>query len=194
MASPQSKSLRSQVLQQRRRLSTEFIHDASRAITNSVISLAEFQQARHIAAYFPFDNEVDTRFILEAAFNAQKKVFIPVLSEARTLRFAPYTQQAKLKMNCYGIPEPDCADDKLSGLSEMNLLIIPMTCFDKNCNRIGMGAGYYDRTLAQVSSHKPARIGLAYELQHVESTFPQAWDMPMDMVVTEQRIYHPLQN
>jgi 5-formyltetrahydrofolate cyclo-ligase len=189
MPGSQIKFLRSKVLHQRRKLSAETVQSASRAVTERLIPLAEFRRARFIAAYFPFDNEIDTRFILEAAFSGQKKVFIPVLSDRKLLQFAPYFPQAKLRMNRYGIPEPEYSAEQLVAAGTLDLLIIPLTCFDNRCNRIGMGAGYYDRTLAEINFRLPDKIGLAYELQRVESTFPQAWDIPMDIVVTEQQVY-----
>ncbi|MBN1378862.1 MAG: 5-formyltetrahydrofolate cyclo-ligase [Gammaproteobacteria bacterium] len=189
MSNPELKALRSQVLQQRRKLASHFVLDASRSATDKIISLVEFQNARKIGVYFPFDNEMDPRLILDSAYATGKNVFLPVLSEGKTLKFAPFSPEKKLVVNRFGIPEPECRENKLATAVKLDLLIIPMACFDKDCNRIGMGAGYYDRTLAQATAHMPVKVGLAYEMQRVESTSPQAWDIAMDMVITEQRIY-----
>jgi 5-formyltetrahydrofolate cyclo-ligase len=182
------KTLRSQILKQRRQLLSEFICEASKVAAATVTTLPEFLQAQHIATYFPFDNEIDPRFILESAFTT-KKVFLPVISESKILKFAPYFPQSQLIDNRYGIPEPKCSKNDLISVNDMDLLIVPLACFDKHCNRIGMGAGYYDNTLAQIDRRAPIKIGLAYEIQRVESTLPQSWDIPMDLVVTEKQIY-----
>ena len=190
MSSTQIKSIRAAVLQQRRALSPRFILDASRSAAARIDTLPDIQNALCIAAYFAFDNEIDPQPIVQTAIDSGKAVYMPVLGAGKHLHFAPYTPGTELTMNRYNIPEPRCPDDALLPVDEMDVLIIPMACFDKNCYRVGMGAGYYDRTLAHVSSRQPKKIGLAYEIQRVDSIEPQPWDIPMDMVVTEQRIYY----
>jgi 5-formyltetrahydrofolate cyclo-ligase len=71
----------------------------------------------------------------------------------------------------------------------MGVLVIPLVAFDSRCQRIGMGAGYYDRTLAGCGREMPVRIGLAYEFQQVTAIPARDWDVPMHKIVTENTVY-----
>jgi 5-formyltetrahydrofolate cyclo-ligase len=70
---------------------------------------------------------------------------------------------------------------------------MPLVGFDANCNRLGMGGGFYDRTLAYLRLRRcwrrPLLIGIAHECQRVERLETNTWDVPLDLVVTEERIY-----
>ena len=190
MSSTQIRSMRAAALQQRRALSAQFILIASQSAASQIYTLPDLQNARRIAAYFAFDNEIDPQPIVQTALDTGKEIYMPVLGAGKNLRFAPFVPGAELTMNHYGIPEPKCQSSALLTVGEMDVMVIPVVCFDENCYRIGMGAGYYDRTLAHTPAQIPKKIGLAYEMQRVDSTAPQSWDVPMDMVVTEQRVYH----
>ena len=72
-------------------------------------------------------------------------------------------------------------------------MIVPLVAFDSNCNRLGMGGGYYDRALAfkqtLSETHSPLLIGLAYELQKVNALEINSWDIPMDGIISETKTY-----
>ena len=81
--------------------------------------------------------------------------------------------------------------------TSLDAVIVPLLGFDPQCNRMGMGGGYYDRTFAHrrqaangnSADGLPLLIGTAFEFQCVDNVFPDWWDVPLDHVVTEQRIY-----
>ena len=75
----------------------------------------------------------------------------------------------------------------------MDLLFLPLVAFDTHGNRMGMGGGFYDRSLAFLQQKnglkKPVLAGLAHEIQKVEQLLTQNWDIPLDFVITEKQLY-----
>ena len=69
------------------------------------------------------------------------------------------------------------------------LIALPLTGFDARCHRIGMGGGWYDRTLAfrQQQAPPPLAVGIGFDVQEVPEALHQAWDVPCDAIVTETR-------
>ena len=69
---------------------------------------------------------------------------------------------------------------------------MPLVAFDRACNRIGMGSGFYDKALSKLdaSLSQTNLIGLAYDFQKVEHIESNKWDIPLDCVVTEKKVYH----
>ena len=78
-------------------------------------------------------------------------------------------------------------------LRSLDLILVPLVAFDANGQRVGMGGGFYDRTLgkARINStwKRPYLIGIAHELQRVPAIAVQPWDVQMDAVVTEAGVY-----
>ena len=122
-----------------------------------------------------------------------KDVFLPVLAPLKNqLYFEPYKPDSKMKTNRFGISEPDCLPAKWQSAQQMSLIFLPLVAFDKAGNRLGMGGGFYDRSLVHLSYRKvlkqPKLIGLAHELQQLESIKHEKWDIPVDQIITEKRI------
>jgi 5-formyltetrahydrofolate cyclo-ligase len=158
-----------------------------------------FQRARRIAAYWPADGELDPRPLLNDALARGKAAYLPVLGErigarpAVKLRFVRWIAGQTLRPNRFGIPEPARRGRHIRPARQLDLILLPLVGFDSTCNRIGMGGGYYDRTLAYLSLRRywrrPRLIGVAHECQRVDKIEPRPWDIPLDAVVTERRIY-----
>ncbi len=109
-----------------------------------------FKQAQHIACYLSINSEMETKYILEAIWRANKKCYLPILSIAKKgfLHFGKYTKESQLIRNQFNIPEPQCIKGHCDIPSQLDLVIMPLVAFDKHGNRLGTGAGYYDRTFA----------------------------------------------
>ncbi|KAA6187437.1 5-formyltetrahydrofolate cyclo-ligase [Thiohalocapsa marina] len=154
-----------------------------------------FRGARRIALYWPGDGELDPLSLLAQAAGQRRRWYLPVLRpHARgRLWFARYRADDRLRLNRYGIPEPTRRGRHLRGPQAMDLILMPLVGFDADCNRIGMGAGYYDRSLGFLPHRRhwrrPLLIGLAHECQRVEQLEPRPWDIPLDAVVTETRLH-----
>ncbi len=148
------------------------------------------QRARHIGIYWPMDGELDIRWLLKRF--ADKHFYLPVLpAEPHPhLRFRRWHGAPLSYRNRFRIPEP------LRGHSQsprqLDLVLVPLVAFDPSGARLGMGAGFYDRTFAfkrLLPGAGPTLIGAAHQLQCVSDLPTDSWDIPLDAVVTEERLY-----
>ncbi len=182
--------IRARMLAERKQISPQKAAEAAAAACRNLLQLPEFLRANHIAVYLAVNGEIGTEPLIRAAWLQNKKIYLPVLQSAGTLLFAPYNPDSQMRDNRYRIPEPEItAGQPALRSSVMDLLIAPLVAFDHDCQRIGMGAGYYDRTLAAEGSTKPFRIGFAYGFQQVTSIQAQDWDIPMHKIVTDDKIF-----
>jgi len=121
-----------------------------------------------------------------------KHCYLPVISKITNNRlgFTSYLKHEKLNINQYGILEPQICHQTPPWA--INLLLLPLVAFDNSGNRLGMGGGYYDRTLAYLQQRNhwqtPILMGVAYDFQKVSELSSRPWDIPMDGVVTESGI------
>ncbi|RYD86717.1 MAG: 5-formyltetrahydrofolate cyclo-ligase, partial [Sphingomonadales bacterium] len=116
---------------------------------------------------------------------------LPVLHGDGSLRFAPWRAGEALVTNRYGIPEPDVHPDAALPASDMAMLVLPLVGFDARCNRLGMGGGWYDRSLAfrQQAPAPPWLVGAAFAGQRVDAIDPEAWDVRLDAACCEDATY-----
>ena len=185
--------IRQQIRQQRAILQPDEIKKNSAQVMDYIIHFISFEAPLNIAFYLPHQGEVDPTPLIEHAWFEKNNCYLPALApKQRQLVFLNYTPESALVLNQYGIPEVSYRTDECCDTKLLDIVFIPLVAFDTACQRIGMGAGYYDRTFHFKLSDPhapPMLIGLAYEFQKVESIQPQPWDVPLNAVVTEQRIY-----
>jgi 5-formyltetrahydrofolate cyclo-ligase len=152
-------------------------------------------RARHIAVYWPSDGELDPWPVVDRMRGCRRRWYLPVLRPHTAFRlwFVRYRPGDRLRANRYGIPEPIRRRRDIHSASGLDAVLMPLVGFDAQCNRVGMGAGFYDRSLAflrgRLHWRRPRLIGLAHECQLVERLDPRPWDVPLDAVVTEERVY-----
>lgn len=157
--------------------------------------MASFLRARRLAAYLAADGEIDPSPLIARARMRGKRIHLPVLRPGPLPRlwFVEHRPGHPMRPNRFGIPEPRRRGRRLRLPGSLDLLLIPLVGFDADCNRMGMGAGYYDHTLAYLRGrrlwHRPLLIGLAHECQRVGHLDAEPWDVPLDLVVTEARVY-----
>lgn len=190
----QRTALRARVIAQRKALTDEQLQRAAHALSHLFESTPEYQQATAIAAYWPVRGEADARPLLERALIAGKRVYLPIVRADSTLLFAPYDADTPMENNRLGIPEPQVAAERLAAPRDLDLVILPLTAFDDAGNRLGMGGGFYDRSFAflrdEVRPH-PVLAGAAHEFQHSERLPVCDWDVPAQLVVTDERVHRP---
>jgi 5-formyltetrahydrofolate cyclo-ligase len=182
------KSLRKDVLTKRQALSPQEVGQKSDNIHKRLFQLKYFQDARVIMVYVDFRNEVKTTAIITNALNQGKRVVIPVCRDGGQLIPAEvYQFPEDLEPGTWGILEPKPGRLRPVEPGEIELVLVPGVAFDQRGNRLGYGAGYYDRFLAKTSPTATS-IALAYELQAVEDVFPVEHDMPVHYILTEDRL------
>lgn len=188
------KALRRHLRARRGALDAERRIAAQRAVHDQVVDLPLFRRAYRIAGYLADRGEFDPATILETAHALGKSVYLPVLNgRGQPMCFAPYRRGAALIPNRLGIPEPDVPPEQWIRPWELDLVLAPLVGFDATGQRLGMGGGYYDRSFAFLNEperpERPRLLGLAFELQKLPRLPSRPWDIPLDAVVTEQRIY-----
>ena len=184
-------SLRQTLLSKRRAILLDERQIAARTAAQLFIKTAYFTDSQYIACYFACDDEFDCLPIMKEIWRANKKCYLPVLSLSgeKKLEFVNYQLDDPLQHNQYNIFEP-VKREKFSE-KKLDVVLIPLVAFDLAGNRLGMGAGYYDRAFEFVRKNalkKPYLIGLAYEQQQVNVLPFDSWDVPMDGVLTEKEL------
>ncbi len=186
-------SIRTQKRQLRSQLTSQAQSANALGLASQVCRLKPFRSSNRIACYLANDGEIDPVHIIVAAWEMRKQVYLPVLSPFQSkLYFAPYTADMDMHLNRFGIAEPVCNPVNWLTAWQLDLMLLPLVAFDANGNRLGMGGGFYDRSLAyrqsRAHSLKPKLIGLAHELQHEPQLAINSWDIPLDMIATEERV------
>jgi 5-formyltetrahydrofolate cyclo-ligase len=179
--------LRGAAISQRNSLSRANCQSWSRAIQAKALRLPQYLAARSVALYSPVQNEVETEAILEDALGAGKQVFFPKLHRRDGAEFVQVISKRDLVAGRFGIAEPS-GTNVLSLGDCVNLAVfIPGVLFGRQGHRLGRGGGWYDRALAQLGN-RGFFIGLAYEIQVVDSLPAASWDQRVHYVITENRI------
>jgi len=184
--------IRSKLRLHRKQLSSDFVSHVSDAIAQEIIQFPDFLNSTHIAYYLADENEINPARIIDRARELKKSLYLPVFSAQNAIAFYPVDATTRFKKNKIGISEPISLEAPIDP-KKLDLLLIPLVAFDVQCHRLGRGAGCYDRalqfTLHTPKESRPILIGLAYEFQKLDNIIPQAWDVLMDYVVTENGIY-----
>ena len=179
----------------RRALSPSEQRQAARGLYRQLAQNPLFRRARHISLYLPTDGEIDPRLLLRAAQRRGKATYLPVLSAwPRTkMVFQRIRPGEKLKPNRFRILEPRANLARQRKVWTLDLVLLPLVGFDDVGGRLGMGGGFYDRSLAYMARRKtwrkPTLLGLAHECQKVERLAQASWDVPLQGTVTDKAWY-----
>ena len=188
--------IRKQVRLQRPQLSQQQRQHASQSIAQNLANTHLFRNSKRIAGFLSNDGEPDLTPLMQLAWKQKKLWHLPIigLPNVNHLWFAPYRKHDALVINRFGIGEPDMPLHETTRTFGLDLILMPLVAFDINGNRLGMGKGYYDRTLQflHLRRHwrKPRLVGIAYELQKFEQLPQQPWDIPLNAIVTEKSVYN----
>jgi 5-formyltetrahydrofolate cyclo-ligase len=140
-----------------------------------------------LASYFASDGELDPRPVNELVESAGGAVYVPVCGED-LLRFARYRDGSPTAPNRYAIPEP--VGVATVGADALDVIVVPLVAFDRHGHRLGMGGGWYDRTLGvDTRAPRPLLVGFAHDEQELDALTPQSWDVTMDAIVTPTRAW-----
>lgn len=175
--------LRQSMKAKRRSLTAAQQIQAAQSIIPQAISLIQSYNVSNIAFYLPFNGEISPLPLMTHLLNKHKKLYIPVLHPFTSgqLLFINYNSKTEFKLNRFGIQEPVLDVRNIIPLNELEMIFTPLVAFDKAGNRLGMGGGFYDRTLAQTKNI--ISVGLAHECQQVEQLPIESWDMPLTHII-----------
>ena len=181
--------LRNQLRQQIRKIRANLTalqqQQAEDSITQQALELIEERNAQHIALYLSFDGEISTEKLIKTLWAQGKQVYLPVLHpfNPNHLLFLRYLPDAPMLKNKFGIWEPKLNVQNVLPLDELDILFTPLVAFDKQGNRLGMGGGFYDRTLQHWQKSPFIPVGLAHQCQQVEQLPTEAWDVPLHQIL-----------
>jgi len=168
---------------------------AARALVAHLAATRLFRVSRRVALYLPNDGEIDPRPVMERLWRVNKICYLPILSRLQhdRLWFAPFTPDTPLACNRFGIPEPRVPARTWRRTKDLDLILMPLVAFDAHGNRLGMGGGFYDKSLAYLRQRsgwrKPHLLGLAHDFQRVDKLEACAWDVPLQGVATDRAVY-----
>jgi 5-formyltetrahydrofolate cyclo-ligase len=187
------RELRTALRRVRRDISPERRRHAAASLRR--VALAEGLLLNHlrIGFYSPTYEEMNLLPLLNQALWLGKACFLPIVPRRfqRHLGFSRLTSLSRWYLNRFGIhehwtPRPVRA-------WQLDLLFVPLVGFDDACHRLGMGGGFYDASLAYLRRRKvwrkPLLVGVGYECQKVTEIPADPWDMHLDAVITERKIY-----
>ncbi|WP_171257406.1 5-formyltetrahydrofolate cyclo-ligase [Acinetobacter towneri] len=182
-------TLRKQLRQQRRAVTPNQQQQAQQAVLQRLIRLPKFQYAKKVGVYLDAFGEIHTQRIIEYCFVQGKQVYLPMICNMnQQLVWVEISRHQyinkRFSHHPLGMKEPMASRGK--HVSHLDLLIMPLLACDKYGTRIGMGGGYYDRTLAS-APQRPYRLGIAHDFQLIHANLPRKnWDQPLDALLTPE--------
>ncbi len=150
-------------------------------------------QFQSIACYLPVGGEFPTHYLIQGLQRLHKKIFLPIVKNSRHIRhltFQHYHAQTPIRQNRFGISEPIPNPREQIPPPQLDLVTMPLTGFDDNGNRMGMGGGFYDHSfeflIKRQQTPRPFMLGLAFRIQECDKIDTRPWDIPLDGVLTEE--------
>lgn len=152
----------------------------SAGIMRKVEALPEFQQARVVLLYWSIADEVQTHAFVGKWY--KDKVLLLPCVDGDDLRLRQYTgPECMVAGEQFGIGEP--TGEEYKDLDKVELIIVPGVAFDRQCNRMGRGRGFYDRLLK--STPNALKVGVAFDFQMLDTIPTEPFDVKMDHVISE---------
>jgi 5-formyltetrahydrofolate cyclo-ligase len=189
-ADPRKAQLRSRLLAARSGLGTPGRADATARIHERLLTLPEVAEARVLIGYAAFGSEVSIDAVLGAALDRGAGVLLPWV-EGDELGIARIRDlAADLAPGWRGVREPRASGRRPARPDRVEAALVPGVGFDRRGNRLGYGGGHFDRLLARLSPQTPV-IGVAFDVQVLDSLPVERHDVPVDIVVTESVILRP---
>lgn len=177
--------VRNKIKELKNALSKEEIKDYSNKIYHNVLTSLSFDQYEEVYIYVSFNQEVDTSTIIDYLIQQGVKIGAPKIMDGH-MEFYYINDKNQLEPGFYGILEP--TTDRVADGNNI-LMIMPGLAFDLHGNRIGYGAGYYDKYLHEYHKKRIHKIALAYDFQIVEQIENNEYDVGVDGIITPTREY-----
>ncbi|MFC0322309.1 5-formyltetrahydrofolate cyclo-ligase [Gallibacterium melopsittaci] len=177
----QRQQLRQFIRKQRSALSIQQQLDAEQKIIAPVLEFLHTRPVKNIAIYLSFDGELSTKALIQTLWQQGYHLYLPVLHPFSdgNLLFLAYTPDTPLRKNKFSISEPKLDVTQVLPANQLDIIFTPLVAFDQQKNRLGMGGGFYDRTLENWQQKNFLPIGLAHQCQQVSEIPCEAWDIPL---------------
>jgi 5-formyltetrahydrofolate cyclo-ligase len=180
--------LRKSLLRKRKALPPPLRARLSRRIAHAVNRLPEFKSGARVAVYLPFGSEVDTSRVMQFALRRGVKLYVPLVVGLRRRKMLFVPLDPAIKPGTERTIGYRNVSRQLAA-RWFNLILVPVVGIDADGHRLGMGAGFYDRSLAfrrrRTRWRGPRTVALAFDCQRVDSVLPQSWDARLDAVISE---------
>lgn len=186
--------------------------DYSEALQKKLFQTPAYLNSKYIFTYVSFRSEVDTRNIIRQAIADHKKVYVPRV-EAKTMEFYKIIALEELVISSFGILEPVGEEENRykgqlnqeeevkdrnnlldhegrNALSYNKLMLLPGLAFDRNGNRVGYGAGYYDKYLTAYGETQFYKLALSYDNQLVANIPANRYDIKADAILTPTQLLY----
>ena len=153
---------------------------------NHIVEIFKKEKIRKkiIGGYYPVNHEVNDLQLLKELKENKFNISLPVIKKDFQMDFYKWSFSDPLKINKYGIPEPETKN-----ILYPDVILVPLVAFDKNLNRLGYGGGYYDRLIEKLSKKKRIiKIGLAFSFQKIDKVPINVYDQKLDYIVTNKYI------
>ena len=152
----------------------------------------EFLVDTRIAGYWAVAGEMPLHAAYAVLRSRDQQYFLPLITAASDLQFGAWSAGAALQANRYGIPEPVVPAGQLLAPSGLDVVLVPLLGFDRRGNRLGSGAGFYDRSFAFLRNAprpaQPVLVGIGYHFQEVGEIVPESWDVKLDFIATDREL------
>jgi 5-formyltetrahydrofolate cyclo-ligase len=190
--------IRQIIRQKRNALSLEQQSNAAKLISDKIIELVNPKDV--VALYLANDGEISPNQTIRHLQQNEVTTLLPVMHSFNKgyLNFQSYlctknSDKTIMVKNNFAILEPKLNAQQTYDLAKIDYIFMPLVAFDFNGNRLGMGGGFYDRTLSKIAEFesRPKLIGLAHDCQQVVELPKQAWDIPLDLIITPSKIIVP---
>ena len=175
--------LRKKILKIRKKFNTKNIQLNFKQIVK-ILKKEKITNQIIIGGYYPVNFEIDDLKLLRKFKKNKFNISLPIIKKNFQMDFYSWSFSEPLKINKYGIPEPEAKN-----IVFPDVLLIPLVAFDKNLNRLGQGGGYYDRLIKKLSKKKNIiKIGLAFSIQEIDKVPTNMYDQKLDYIVTNKNI------
>ena len=184
MQSDNKDKIRHKICKRRQGLGYADLEEAASGLAKQGKHCLALFKAKRILTYAPFAGEISPGKLLNTLPYSQ--LFLPRIVNYANSTMEFYSANGLAAANRYGIFEPSQGDPV--DATELDVFFIPLVAFDAHGNRLGMGAGFYDRALAHVKhdcATRPLLIGMAHAFQQVERLPVESWDIPLDAILTD---------
>jgi 5-formyltetrahydrofolate cyclo-ligase len=194
---PEVRAARRRLRALRLSLDARWKRSAEQRICMELLRLSALRRGARVGVYLAMPGEVDLRACFARAWRRGIRLHVPRIASRRRgrMHFVAWTPRTARCMNTYGIEEP-AGTDGLRPVVDLDVVVLPTLGFDRDGNRLGMGAGFYDRALQRRRDdarrwRRPRLVGVAFACQELPAIPASPWDVRLDVIVTEREVIVP---